>query len=228
MNQLEKPHGIPGLKRAVVIAVLTYAIFFMVPIILGVSAVIALDLLGIYNLKQPLDEQVILLGGLVFLFAGSATLWKRLVLSRKRLARLLEAEGFGLVEINGKHLIAEREGVRVSFVFDRPFMDYNPVPRSRLVHDNGRQVLTRKVSYDPRYMYRLSTLRICMARSDEMNLPALKHRLKSSLPDGVLESIEVDCGAITVVLRWGSWLGDSVMDLVREVAPVRNGEVPVR
>ncbi len=62
------------------------------------------------------------LGALVLLFVIFTALWKRLVLSRKRLTRLLEAAGFGIVEFDSKYLIGEGKGMRVCFVFDRPFM----------------------------------------------------------------------------------------------------------
>lgn len=219
----------PSLKKAIAIAVITYSIFFMVPMIFGLLAVIALELMGIYQLKQSLDEQIILIGGLVLLLAIFTVLWKRLVLSRKNLARLLKREGMYIVEFNSKHIIAEWEGVRVCIDFDRPFINYNPVPRARITREKGKQVIEWKGSFDPRYMYRISRMRIDVPRSSEVaSRPELGRRLESILPHGVLESISEDQDAITVVLKWGSWLGDSVIDLIMTVVESATNSKPLQ
>ncbi|HYW77907.1 MAG TPA: hypothetical protein VFA48_15040 [Gammaproteobacteria bacterium] len=219
----------PGIKRAIILALLTYSIFFMVPIILGLLAVIALELMGIYHLEQSLSEQMILIGGLVLLLGIFTALWKSLVLSRKKLVRLLKREGLYIVEFTSKYLIAEWEGVRVCIEFDRPFINYNPVPRTRITRENGKQVVEWKGSFDPRYMYRISRMRIDVPRSSEVaSRPELGRRLEFVLPQGVLGSISEDQDAITVVLKWGSWLGSSVIGLVRTVVETAIGPESVR
>lgn len=222
----------PGIKRAIALAGLKYAILFIVPIFLGILVVIAFEAWGVYHLKESLDEQLsifIFLGVLVFLLFACVFFWKRLVLSRKRLVLLLKAEGWDIVEFNDKHVVAGREGVGVCFDFDRPFLGYDLVPWSCIVRENGRQVIKRKGSYDPRYMYRISSLCIRMPCSNEADfLPNFSCRLKSLLPGDVLESITEDKGSITIVLKWGSWLGDSAMDIIKEIVPTQSHLAAIR
>jgi len=147
-----------SLGRAILLAIYTNVIYFLPLVALAVLISAVLTLSGSIKAQQSVAEMLWVAGVAILIAALCAYQRNKLILSRSALLKFLGLNAFHVVEISNQ-IIAKKENFEVDITLDRPFWDYRLYPRTVLRKQaDGSYKSGTKGSYDPRYMYRASTV----------------------------------------------------------------------
>ena len=107
---------------------------------------------------------------ILILFVLIALFWRSALCLKSDVRRAIKKRG-GSFYISGKEGLGTLLGVSIEVKFDRPFLDYWPHPRGKhkkIVY--GEEVSVPVGSYNPEYMRKMSTIKLCLNCDADVNV----------------------------------------------------------
>lgn len=205
----------PGLIRAATLATVRNALFILPPLICAIALVVAGSQAGVIPLTQPLPVQLAILVCAVVFLCVSIVMWWRLLAWPSQIERILKLHDF-VVSSHGRRLTGSRNGLNVCVTLDRPFADYRGHPSWKVRRNDDDQWIRSKVgSFDPRYMYELGALTICVSGTEWNELVAAYEVLNAQTGGKFrLERYCEDHRDSAITAKVGTWMGRYLILLI--------------